>query len=270
MAAARVADPEGLSTELETAARLLAAAGRILVLTGAGVSAESGVPTFRGPEGLWRQFRPEDLATPDAFRRDPRLVWEWYAWRQGRVSGCEPNPAHHAIARLLRERDGAALVTQNVDGLHERAARAASTGSELPARERPLELHGSLFRVKCTRCDWRGPLAAQVDPSSEESLPHCARCSALSRPDVVWFGETLDPSVIEEAFRIALSANVCLIVGTSALVHPAASLPLATLRAGGALIEVNPERTPLSDTCVVSLRGTAGVTLPVLLSLASG
>jgi NAD-dependent deacetylase len=269
MASARVADSERLSgagAELERAAKLLSAAGRILILTGAGVSAESGVPTFRGPDGLWGRYRPEDLATPAAFRRDARLVWEWYAWRHSRVSACEPNPAHHAIARLVRGHDGAALTTQNVDGLHERAARAAAPGPELPARELPRELHGSLFRLRCTRCDWRGPLVEPVDATSDETLPRCAGCGALLRPDVVWFGEALDPEVLEGAFRMAEAAELCLVVGTSALVQPAASLPLATLRHGGAVIEVNAERTPLSSACAVSLQGRAGVILPELLA----
>jgi NAD-dependent deacetylase len=231
------------------------------------VSAESGVPTFRGTDGLWGKHRPEELATPEAFLRDPRLVWEWYAWRQSRVSACEPNPAHHAIARLVQGRRGAALATQNVDGLHERAARVLAPGPALEPRVRPLELHGSLFKLKCTACRWRGPLEAPVDASSEETLPRCASCASLLRPDVVWFGEPLDEAVFGDAFRLASSADVCLIVGTSAVVHPAASLPLATARAGGVLIEVNPERTPISSACAYALQGAAGQLLPELLAV---
>jgi NAD-dependent deacetylase len=252
-----------LTTKLERARGLLAGAARTVVLTGAGVSAESGVPTFRGPDGLWRKHRPEELATPEAFRRDPRLVWEWYAWRQERVRACVPNAGHYALAKLAR-RGRAKVVTQNVDGLHERAAREAEGSSTRGAQESPLELHGSLFRVKCTRCAWRAPLESVVDASSEEALPRCA-CGALLRPDVVWFGESLDAAVIAEAFRLAGSADVCLVVGTSALVQPAASLPLATLRAGGAVIEVNPEPTPLTGVSLVALSGPSAVILPELL-----
>jgi NAD-dependent deacetylase len=252
--------------DLRRAADLLREARNVLVLTGAGVSAESGVPTFRGPDGLWRKHRPEDLATPGAFRRDPRLVWEWYAWRQERVSACEPNAGHHAIALLVRER-GARLVTQNVDGLHDRAARAAAGGAPQSPRETSLELHGSLFRVKCTHCKWRGTLSAPVDATSEETLPHCERCGSLLRPAVVWFGEPLDPTVLAAAFRLAESAELCLVVGTSALVHPAASLPFATLDSGGELVEVNPAPTPLSSACSISLAGAAGVILPRLVAV---
>jgi NAD-dependent deacetylase len=236
---------------------------RIVVLTGAGVSAESGVPTFRGPEGLWRKYRPEGLATPEAFRADARLVWEWYAWRQERVRACEPNAAHNAIARLARQ-GRARIVTQNVDGLHERAAHTLAGGRALSLEESPLELHGSLFRVKCTRCERQGPLACAVDATSLDTLPRC-ECGALLRPDVVWFGEALDTAVITEALKLAQAADVCLVVGTSALVQPAASLPLATLRAGGALVEVNPAPTPLTHVSTVTLPGPAAVILRALL-----
>jgi NAD-dependent deacetylase len=249
---------------MERARALLADAARVVVLTGAGVSAESGVPTFRGPEGLWGKYRPEQLATPDAFRADPRLVWEWYAWRQERVRACAPNAAHHAIARLARQ-GRARVVTQNVDGLHERAAREAAAVAALDPDEWPLELHGSLFRAKCTRCAWRGALAGAVDAGSVDALPRCDSCGALLRPDVVWFGESLDPVVIDEAVTLAEAADLCLVVGTSALVQPAASLPLATLRAGGALVEVNPEPTPLTRHSTAALAGPAALILPELL-----
>ena len=261
MSAADLAPAEGL----ERAREILAGSARPLVLTGAGVSAESGVPTFRGPEGLWKRHRPEELATPEAFLRDPRLVWEWYAWRRGKVASCRPNAAHHAIARVVWDRPGARVVTQNVDGLHERAARDAADG-ELTARERPLELHGSLFRVRCTRCALRAPHTGAIDATERETLPRCSACAGLLRPDVVWFGEALEPSVVQEAFRLAAGADVCLVVGTSALVHPAASLPLATLDGGGVVIEVNPEPTPLSSVAGVTLRGAAGLLLPLLLA----
>jgi NAD-dependent deacetylase len=236
-----------------------------VILTGAGVSAESGVPTFRGPDGLWNSFRPEELATPEAFRRDPRLVWEWYGWRQARVSACEPNAAHYAIAQLVRRRADVRLVTQNVDGLHARAAESIGDGASTDD-EAPLELHGSLFRVRCTRCRFRGRLDGAVDASSADTLPRCADCRGLLRPDVVWFGEALDEDVLQRAFQLAGAAELCLVVGTSALVHPAASLPLATARSGGCLVEVNPEHTPLTSACVLSLAGPAAVILPALVA----
>jgi NAD-dependent deacetylase len=266
-----VADLPGLSgvpsADLERARSLLAEARAVVFLTGAGVSAESGVPTFRGAGGLWRNHEPESLATPEAFRRDPRLVWEWYAWRQGLVAACEPNPGHHAIAALVRRLGDARVVTQNVDGLHERAARTAAAGAALTPRERPLELHGSLFRVKCVGCAYRASVerpCTPVDPTGAETLPRCPACGALLRPDVVWFGEALDAGVLGEASRVASAADLCVVVGTSALVHPAASLPLLTLEGGGTLLEVNPARTRLSSACAFALQGPAGVILPAL------
>lgn len=250
--------------EVTRARELLGRASSILVLTGAGVSAESGVPTFRGEGGLWRSHRPEELATPEAFRRDQRLVWEWYGWRRELVGRCAPNPGHHALARLALGRPGVTLVTQNVDGLHEVAALAEAGEADLGAAL-PLELHGSLFRVRCTRCGARIRDRAAVDATSEASLPRCAECAGLLRPDIVWFGESLDPLVLDAAFQAAQSAEVCLVAGTSALVQPASSLPLMTARAGGRVVEVNPDPTPLTPIAAVSLRAPSGEMLPRLL-----
>src|SRR5918996_5828979 len=234
--------------DAEAVARLRAAR-RVLALTGAGVSAESGVPTFRGPEGLWREFRPEDLATPEAFARDPKLVWEWYAWRRERVGACRPNAAHRALAAL----DGAApeflLATQNVDGLH------ALAGSR-----RMVELHGSLWRVRCTGCG-----RVTDDRKAFPELPPRCDCGSLLRPDVVWFGEPLPVTALERAFGAAREADVVLVVGTSSLVHPAAALPHTARSAGAFVIEVNPEPTPLSAHADVSLRGPAALLLPALI-----
>jgi len=244
---------------------MIADARRIVVLTGAGVSAESGVPTFRGPEGLWRSYRPEELATPEAFGRDPRLVWEWYAWRRERVSACRPNAAHLALARTALATPGrVAIITQNVDGLHTDAARAAARAGD-PAPALPLELHGSLWRVRCTVCSARSDHTGPINARSADALPRCARCSALLRPDVVWFGESLDPTTLGEAFARAEEADVCLVVGTSAVVHPAADIAYATARAGGSIIEVNPETTPVTPLAAFSLRGTAAEVVPLLL-----
>jgi len=248
---------------LQEARALLASAQRVCVLTGAGVSAESGVPTFRGEEGLWKSFRAEELATPHAFRRDPRTVWEWYDWRRGRIRGCVPNPGHSALARLALGARSVRIVTQNVDGLHEVAAREAA-GSRDPSPALPLEVHGSIFRVRCTSCTYRIPHRDPVRTETEAVLPRCPVCGSLLRPDVVWFGEALDSRVLEEAFESAQRASVCLVAGTSALVQPAASVPLATLEGGGSVVEINPTDTPLTSMADVALRGPSGEILPRL------
>ncbi len=256
-----MSEPQG--GEMARAQGMLARAESICVLTGAGVSAESGVPTFRGEDGLWRSHRAEDLATPHAFRRDPRLVWEWYEWRRETIRGCRPNAGHDAIARLALGSKRVRVVTQNVDGLHEWAARqVAGRGDPSPAL--PLELHGSIFRVRCTSCAYRAGHRDRLATESVDSLPRCPVCASLLRPDVVWFGEALDSRVLAEAFEVARESELCLVVGTSALVHPAASVPLATLQGGGALVEVNPAETPLTHLATVSLRGSAGSLLPGL------
>lgn len=253
------------SDALRRARAVLEEAGRVVVLTGAGVSAESGVPTFRGPGGLWRSFRPEELATPEAFARDPVLVWEWYTWRRGLVAACVPNAGHDALAHFALRRPGrVTIVTQNVDGLHDRAAYAVDPDRPGPALA--LEVHGQLARDRCSGCAIRTPGSADLETTTKDHLPRCLTCGALLRPDVVWFGESLDASVIGGAFEAAEQADVCLVVGTSALVHPAASIPSATAASGGVIIEVNLERTPLSASSTQSLVGAAGDILPALLN----
>jgi len=242
---------------VERARQALHAAEHVVIFTGAGVSAESGVPTFRGAGGLWKTFRAEDLATPEAFARDPRLVWEWYGWRRTLVAACAPNAAHEAIARYAASRRGVTVVTQNVDGLHQRAARDANASV--------LALHGTLFGVRCTGCGRRAPHDGPVDATSLGTLPRCDACGALLRPDVVWFGETLDPRVLDAAFDAARSAGACLVVGTSAVVQPAASVATLAARAGATLIEVNAEETSLSSAADIVLRGKAGEIVPRLL-----
>ena len=201
-----------LNAALERARSLLERAERIVVLTGAGVSAESGVPTFRGAGGLWKSHRPEDLATPEAFARDPRLVWEWYAWRRGLVARCAPNAAHLALACLALRRPGALLVTQNVDGLHEAAG------------SRAVELHGSIWRLRCAGC---GAVAPDRAVPLKPLPPRCA-CGGLKRPDVVWFGESLPEAELGRALDAARSCDLMIVAGTSGIVHPAASLAGAT------------------------------------------
>lgn len=247
---------------LENAQRILSSAREVMVLTGAGISAESGVPTFRGEGGLWKRYRAEELATPEAFARDPRLVWEWYAWRRGLIQACEPNPGHRALARWASRRPGVTLVTQNVDGLHEVAQREVGPGGPLPEI---VEIHGSLFRSRCTACGARRAHRDPVVADALDTLPRCIECEGLLRPDVIWFGEALEERVLTRAVEAATGCDVCLVVGTSGLVHPAAGLPGLTLDQGGAVVEVNLDPTPLSAVATVSIRGEAGKVLPILL-----
>jgi len=232
----------------------LSAARQVAALTGAGVSAASGIPTFRGPGGHWRGRDPMTLATPQGFAADPKLVWDWYAWRRELIDAASPNPAHQALA-ALEERLGPerfTLITQNVDGLHRRAGSSHI-----------LELHGAITRAKCAvecgrRWDWTLPL--------DEIPPRC-ECGNLARPAVVWFGEMLDMDVIHQAQQAAATADLLLVAGTSAVVEPAASLPLVTRHAGGLVIEVNPEETPLSALVDLRVAGPADELLPELIEM---
>ncbi len=219
-------------------------------LTGAGISAESGVPTFRGQQGLWKKFRPEQLATMEAFLDSPEVVWEWYNWRRELISEVRPNPGHYALKEMEAFFDQFTLITQNVDNLH----RVAGSS-------RVLELHGNIYHNKCADCGFAVSDEMTSDP---DAIPTCEKCGGKVRPDVVWFGEMLPDGVIEAAFADAEQAEVFLTVGTSALVQPAASLPLAAKRAGATLIEINPERTPLSDLADFSFQVRSGELLPEL------
>lgn len=270
-----------VSRDILSARRSLEASDTVIVLTGAGISADSGVPTFRGREGLWKEYRPEELATPGAFARNPRLVWEWYAWRRSLVAACRPNEAHLALARWVAGCDGVHIVTQNVDGLHALAADAVAADAADPERpkRRPedperaqaraaesiLELHGSLFRTRCPGCGAKRESREPVDASSESALPRCDGCGAMLRPDVVWFGEPLDSHVLGLSFELAERAAACLVVGTSGVVQPAASIATVAARAGAVLLEVNLEPTPITASANVSLRGKAAEILPRLL-----
>jgi NAD-dependent deacetylase len=253
-----------MSGSVRDAAARIAAASRIVVLTGAGMSAESGVPTFRGPQGLWRSYRPEELATPEAFERDPRLVWEWYNLRRVGIARCTPNAAHLALARFALGHPALRIITQNVDELHSDAARREAINGD-PARALPLELHGSIFRDRCSMCAFRGDNRAPVDARSIATLPRCEECGALLRPDVVWFGERLAPGVLEEAFAWAGGVDLCIVIGTSGVVEPAASIASITRASGGQVIEVNPDETPLTRVATISIRGTAVDTVGAML-----
>lgn len=246
-----------MPTDYLTLAReALSRARSIAILTGAGISAESGIPTFRDAlTGLWEQFKPEELATAAAFLANPKRVWEWYAWRREKVVDAKPNAGHIALAELERKciaRDANfTLVTQNVDGLHQAAGN-----------RNVVELHGNIRRVKC----FDHHHAVESWTESGEIPPRCPRCGSLLRPDVVWFGEPLPEDALETAMQAARNCEVFLSVGTSALVEPAASLPLVARQAGAVVIEVNRESTPLTTAAQISLRGAAGDLLPQLVA----
>jgi NAD-dependent deacetylase len=244
-------EEEDLDSALGRAAACLRGAERVAVLTGAGVSAESGVSTFRGAGGLWEGHRIEEVATPTAFRRDPSLVWRFYNMRRAGLKQVQPNPGHRALA-ALEERWGAerfALITQNVDGLH----RVAGS-------RHVLELHGNLARVRCTHCALIQDRGGEVLPD----LPHCEECGHLLRPDIVWFHEMLPEDVWQEAAAATAACQCFLVVGTSAVVYPAAGLIDMARAVGARIIEVNLERTPASDGIDVGLYGPSGVLLPRL------
>jgi len=229
----------------------LGTARRAMVFSGAGVSKESGLDTFRGAGGLWERMRPEDLATPEAFDADPGMVWRWYAWRWRTASGAEPNAAHRALVRWEELFPSFLLATQNVDGLH---ARAGSRSL--------VELHGTLIEAKCERCGRRRDMGEAIAESPEEP-PRCA-CGGRFRPAVVWFGENLDPDVLGRSAREAARCDLFLSVGTSSTVYPAAGLIEQAWRGGACVIEVNPEATPFSRMVHLQIAAPAGEAVPRL------
>ena len=232
-------------------------ARHVTALTGAGTSAESGVPTFRDAQtGLWARYRPEDLATPEAFRTNPQLVWDWYQWRRGLVSEAEPNPGHYALAEIesciTQHGSSFTLITQNVDGLHQRV------GSQ-----NVIELHGNIMRSKCFDCNWPAGAIVHLHEAGK-GVPHCSRCGGLLRPDVVWFGESLPPDALQTAWEAAENCDVFFSIGTSAVVQPAASLPIIARQNGAVLVEVNPSPTLLTRLATYVLQEPSGEVLPAL------
>ena len=221
----------------------------VVALTGAGVSAESGVPTFRGKDGLWRTYRAEELATPQAFQRDPQLIWEWYQWRRGLIGGCQPNAAHGVLAEMEPLFDEFTLITQNVDGLH-----------RLAGSVNLVELHGNIWGLRCT-VSCRPPWEDRTVPLLELP-PRCPSCGVPARPAVVWVGESLPGDALHAAFAAVRRCQVMLVIGTSALVNPAASLPLMALERGAYVVEINPQPTPLSDAVDEIIREPAADALP--------
>lgn len=229
---------------------LLRGTTKLVALTGAGVSQESGLRTFRDAQtGLWAQYKPEDLASPQAFRRDPKLIWDWYAWRREAVKGVRPNAGHYALVDMETRVPEFTLITQNVDGLHRMA------GSR-----NVLELHGNIQRVRCSECY----TFAEVWGDDTESVPQCSVCSGLLRPDVVWFGEALPRDQLEIAVEAARNCEAFFSIGTSGIVQPAASLAHAARNRGAVVVEINAEPTPLTSKANYAFHGKSGEILPAL------
>ncbi|MFX1511324.1 MAG: NAD-dependent deacylase [Promethearchaeota archaeon] len=219
--------------------------GNIVAVTGAGVSKASGIPVFRGKDGLWKNYRAEELATPEAFRTNPTRVWEWYIYRLNIIMNAKPNTAHITLVELEKS-SNFTLITQNVDGIHREA------GSQ-----NILEIHGNIRRIWCTYCNHRTWLKKPPDDP-----PYCPHCKNLMRPDVVWFGESLNPEILNKAVKAVESADICLVVGTSGIVMPAAALPHYTKRAGGFVVEFNPQNTPITPIADLNVPLPAEIGLP--------
>lgn len=239
-----------MASDLALVRNKIAAARSLAVLTGAGISADSGVPTFRGADGLWRNFRAEDLATPEAFERDPRLVWEWYNWRRELIAAKRPNPAHAAVAEFERRCSQFWLITQNVDGLHRTAGSTKLS-----------EIHGNIWKVRCTVC---GVVEDNHDVPIA-ILPSCRHCRGLLRPHIVWFGESLSAGDLTRCDAALRSCDVLLVIGTSGVVYPAAGFASVAKASGAFVAEINPDATPHSDIVDVSLKGRAKEIVPLLL-----
>lgn len=227
-------------------------AEKIVFVTGAGISQESGIPTFRGKDGFWRKYDPMKLATIDAFYEDPKLVWEWYEERRKNILDANPNPGHVAIAELERHKQ-ISVLTQNIDGLHQRAGSSSV-----------YELHGSIITIKCTVCDFKDKIT-----SGFSQLPPLCKCGNMLRPDVVWFGEALPQNVWESAIKEASSCDMMFVVGTSLVVSPANLLPVYAKQNGATMVEVNIDQTPMSSSMYLSLRTSAAKVLPGLVDMLS-
>ena len=223
---------------------------KIVFVTGAGISQESGIPTFRGNEGLWRNYDPMKLATIDAFYDDPKLVWEWYNDRRKNILNAQPNEGHKAIAELEKYAE-VVVLTQNIDGLHQRGGSA-----------KVLELHGSIIKIKCTVCDFNEEIKSEIS-----TVPPMCKCGNILRPDVVWFGEGLPQDVWQEAIIHASQCDLMIIAGTSLVVSPANTLPLYAKQNNAFLLEINPENTEMSSEMNMEIRNSSAIALPKLVSL---
>jgi NAD-dependent deacetylase len=236
-----------------TAVERLQNSATVVVFTGAGVSAESGIPTFREAQtGLWSQYDPTELATPGAFRRNPKLVWDFYAHRRDMLAKASPNPGHYAMAEMQTHLPNTHIITQNIDGLHQEAGG-----------KRVIELHGNLSRTKCFE---HGHPAREWQTPDKDEPPRCLQCGSFLRPDVVWFHESLSPDALNMAFHLAEQADVFFTIGTSALVHPAATLPLVAAEHGAYTIEINPEPSAVSRYMDEGIRGKSGEVFPQIIT----
>lgn len=236
--------------EIKKAREILSSARFVVVLAGAGLSQESGVPTFRGADGLWKEFRPEDLATPEAFQKNPDLVWEWYCWRRSIIAKAEPNPAHYAIVEMEKNFESFFLITQNVDGLHRKAGC-----------KKFLEIHGCIWETRCINChDVREDFETDYI-----RIKPCRKCGGQMRPNVVWFGEAIPDMNLRKSIYSVQNCDVMLVVGTSGYVQPSASFPFYAKQNNAKVIDVNLEPTPISAIADVFLQGKAGEILPALL-----
>jgi NAD-dependent deacetylase len=238
--------------DFDEISKRISEAKSLVVSTGAGISSPSGVPTFRGKDGLWKNYRAEDLATPEAFRENPERVWEWYNWRREIISKCEPNPAHTALVELEGLVEDFTLITQNVDGLH-----------TIAGSENIFEIHGNIWRIRCAKCgkiefDYNVP----VDP-----LPPVCDCGNLYRPDVVWFGESLDGDILGNSYRALEGCDVFISIGTSSIVMPASQFPLLARSRGAYLVEINLDTTPLSAVMDGVLKGDVAKILPEIVKV---
>lgn len=240
------------SAEIERFVDFLKDIESIFVLTGAGISADSGIPTFRGKDGLWKNYRATDLATLESFQKNPELIWEWYHWRQSIILKAKPNGGHRALTEFERLFPSLLILTQNVDGLHQEA------GSR-----KVLELHGNIFRARCMDCG--NVINHQLQPD----IPKC-ECGAMMRPDVVWFGEAVPTGVLQRSFSFIDNCDLVIVIGTSAVVQPAASLPIYGKNRGLPLAVVNPEPTPISNFADFQLLGRAAEILPEIVRRLNG
>lgn len=225
------------------------AASNLVILSGAGISAESGIPTFRGEDGLWKKYRAEELASPKAFSSNPELVWEWYNWRRELIRSKKPNQAHISCVDLEKKfKDKFTIITQNVDGLHQQAGN-----------NNVIELHGNIWKTRCTNC---GDI--KENKSTLGNLPKCSICNGLLRPHIVWFGEALDEELLYKAYKVLLSTDIVIVVGTSGIVYPAAQFAGTAKDSGAFVIEIDIKETPQSSLVDVSVRGKAGEILPLI------
>lgn len=241
----------GEKEKLHRAIDILRTSKYVVVLAGAGLSAESGIPTFRGADGLWKQFRAEELATPQAFAKNPELVWEWYCWRRGIIAKAEPNPAHYAIVELEKRFENFLLITQNVDGLHRKA------GSK-----RFIEIHGCIWESRCVKCH----SVFEDQETNFRQIAPCKNCGGMLRPNVVWFGEMIPEMNLRKSYYASQNCDLMIVVGTSGYVQPAASLPFLAKQNNALVIDINVEPTPISEIADLFLQGKAGEILPEIIN----